>query len=1013
MLRSALVLVLLLAAGSCASSPAYSQEPPKGNEEAPSVSPAEREALALALQSLNMDLEDLHFKKDVAPSDDILPAVRSVLDDPLSGVARTDALAGDIAAADPASTLLRLGSLLADVPGTLPGPPAGTPSGVDAWRKALAPLATDEDSAEKAASTAAGLPAPLQAALADIAETLPRAHDRVRRGFAALSPEEKDVLRQWGRLLTIANDAFRKDFTPPDPERASALRAMQPGVPPLKRVLEAGRKVEVASLAEAGALLAALAGRLARGLAEMAGVAGRLGAATYFRMETRFGLLWIRAGRFTRTQNAGATFLIDLGGDDVYPEAVSGGARGDPGRPLSLLVDLGGDDVHVTGAWGGPGSAFLGASAFLDVSGNDVYRGGDLCQGAALFGAATFVDESGDDDYRAGAFCQGAASFGVALLADKGGKDRYLAGEFAQAFARTLGAACLHDRAGHDSYRAGGRTPYLPLYEDRHFCHSQGFAIGVREHGAAGGIALLLDEAGNDVYAGEVHGQGAACWYGLGMLVDRSGCDRYSLTFNGQGGAVHSSAGILIDEGGDDSYVLDDGMGQGAGHDLAVGVLSDRGGMDRYLCRGASQGVGLTNGVGILLERAGNDVYAAGAGLFQGGGRAQRGYGSIGLFVDLSGRDAYASGPPGVVPGLRGDGEVWHLGAFGCGVDLGQGSERGSGKGWERRPVEPGETDLPEGYAYTKERFDELFAVASLWDVGVDRPRVAAARGELIAWGERALPHLERMMGRWGGLHFYALDGVLCGIAEDHGEEVRELVLRSLGSPDSITRANAFRLAGKLALREASPILLQHLKDPAWRGYAVGPVGELGLEEAVPVLVAWLDEGPDASAALSALRALGRIADPSSLPAVMKRFTEEAFPVRFAAVRAASRFGRDAVDPLVDRLQASDASVREKVHALQALRLTEPACKDASLFAHVECWMDHEDWRIRAEAAKLAASFPSSFSVESLLRSRLEKETHAYVRGVLRAELAISAGKADRDPSLRSGIVDYPEYDED
>ncbi|MHC5080596.1 MAG: HEAT repeat domain-containing protein [Planctomycetota bacterium] len=1008
--NKSLAIPLLLTICQCASSPpAFPGEPPPRKEEKSVLTEPEQKGIEQALKALNLEIPDLGFPKDPARPAWTLHITRRILADPLLGPAEAERARTSIQGATPGKTLLFLGGYMVEKVGDAPPPPLTVPKDLNGWRLAFQKLAPEGGFPEEALSSLSALPVPLQHVLADMACTLPEAAEQVRQGFAGIPADGVEVIRQYGRLMTIANDTCREAYRPPDPEKAKSLLKPFKDMAPLAAVLQSAKKVDVAALTRAGALLSDLADRIVKTLEglkkeEMEGL-----PAGGFSLPTRFGRI-VMAGTGDDLHTEPVPFLIELGGHDVYRGPGWGAATGVAGRPLALLIDRAGDDVYATGGHASLGAAFLGAAALRDTGGKDVYRGEDLSQGAALFGAASFVDTGGADDYRAGAFCQGAASFGVAVLRDEPSRekerglaaenDRYHGGEFAQGFARTLGAAVLNDRAGHDTYRAGARALYLPLYKKHHFSHSQGFAIGVREHGAAGGVAILFDEEGNDNYLAEVHAQGAACWYSVGILYDEKGCDRYGMTFNGQGGGVHEAVGILVDGEGDDTYTLDDGAG--------------RGGNDKYICRACAQGVGLTNAVGILLERSGNDTYAALDGHFQGAARPRRRYGSIGLLVDLGGRDGYAAGPRGMRPGTRTDGAQWAVDTFGCGFDVAGTTKDGtSADGWlVPKPILP-EKALPADYPFTRKKFRKLFTVASLWDVGVDRVPIAEARGELIAWGVKAIPFLREEMSGWGGLHIWALDSIVCGLGGRHPKEVEQLVLECLEGPKSTTRVNALRLAAKLKIQKAAPTVLSLLKSPHWRLYAIGPVGKLGLKKAVPILTAMLGETRNIDEAITTLHALGRIGEPSSLPTVLRYFSGALYPVRYAAVRAAARFGKAAVEPLTARVDSGEATWQVRAHGIQALTLMDPKCKEESLFKKAVVWLGDKDWTVRAEAVRLVASFPPSVKAQPVLQKHLAGENHPFVKGVVLEELAILRGEIPRKPNLRSGIVEYPAFEDE
>ena len=178
---------------------------------------------------------------------------------------------------------------------------------------------------------------------------------------------------------------------------------------------------------------------------------------------------------------------------------------------------------------------------------------------------------------------------------------------------------CINTR-GNEVYEAGGVYLHAPLFGDRYQSFSQGFAIGERDIDYAGGIAMLIDHAGNDRYLGDIYNQGVGYWYSGGFLWDGGGNDLYEMTQYGQGSGIHLAVGGLVDVDGSDTYVMHSGLGQGGSHDYAASILHDRGGDDRYFGNTSCNGCGLTNSVGIHIDRSGNDTYASrkGGGLNSG-----------------------------------------------------------------------------------------------------------------------------------------------------------------------------------------------------------------------------------------------------------------------------------------------------------------------------------------------------------------------------------------------------------
>jgi hypothetical protein len=330
------------------------------------------------------------------------------------------------------------------------------------------------------------------------------------------------------------------------------------------------------------------------------------------------------------------SFILDLGGDDVYD------LEYDPTNPHGVvIIDLSGHDLYRAGTDFALGSGCLSVGLLLDFGGNDRYDSRSFALGSGYFGFGLLYDADGDDRYNGDTHVQGAGTFGIGLLIDEGGTDVYHGAMYAQGFGFVQGAGLIFEKDGSDIYYAGGKYKDINRYLDHYISMSQGFSYGIRPY-FSGGIGGIIDLEGNDNYQADIYGQGGAYWWGLGLLYDSSGLDRYNCHQYAHGSGTHMALGILIDDHGNDSY-MGDGVLQGCGHDYACGILIDREGDDVYVGRGKVQGDGSANGIGILMDLAGADRYYSPVLRFcQGAGDPRRGFGSIGLFIDLGGEDHYA-----------------------------------------------------------------------------------------------------------------------------------------------------------------------------------------------------------------------------------------------------------------------------------------------------------------------------------------------------------------------------------
>lgn len=331
-------------------------------------------------------------------------------------------------------------------------------------------------------------------------------------------------------------------------------------------------------------------------------------------------------------------FIIDLGGNDTYLNQC--GTVYPYTRRVKFIMDFSGNDLYtVSDSFTVSYGSINGVSAMYDLSGDDIYKGSMLSLGSAFTGFSLLIDIAGNDTYTSGMFSQGAGFFGTGILKDYSGNDTYTAACFAQGFGFVNGTGALMDNAGDDIYRAGTFILHEPLLKDDYLSMSQGFGFGIRPR-AGGGLGILFDRSGNDIYHSSVFGQGASYWHSLGILIDSEGNDYYSSAEYAQGSGIHLSAGILCDCAGDDMYYSRYGPSQGEGHDYGLGILIDRKGDDNYTVSGG-QGVGLSNSVGIMLEYEGNDNYHNYEHVSNGEGTLSRSYWGTGIFADMEGNDHY------------------------------------------------------------------------------------------------------------------------------------------------------------------------------------------------------------------------------------------------------------------------------------------------------------------------------------------------------------------------------------
>ena len=368
--------------------------------------------------------------------------------------------------------------------------------------------------------------------------------------------------------------------------------------------------------------------------------------------ETPAGLMLI-GDKGPNVYGMAASLIIDLGGDDLYINnagapvyEIHKGAVSGVRYPTAVVIDLEGDDRYINPKFGAVASGFFGLGLILDMAGNDFYAGGQLSLGASFFGMGCLMDMAGNDTYVCSEGGQGGAFFGAACLFDGKGDDLYQGAKFVQGFGGPMGLGQLHDLMGKDHYRAGWKHGSSYGTKGIYQACSQGVGWGFRKH-AAGGIGILLDSGGDDIYEAGNFSQGTGYFLGLGVLRDNGGDDVYRGSRYCQGAAAHQAAGALLDFSGNDVYSGKIAANQGAAWDLSVACLVDYTGNDCYKTGDLSLGAGAQNGMGLFFDGEGNDRYESPArslrfsgDLSYGGGRDA---GNMGIFLDMgSGRDFFA-----------------------------------------------------------------------------------------------------------------------------------------------------------------------------------------------------------------------------------------------------------------------------------------------------------------------------------------------------------------------------------
>lgn len=342
--------------------------------------------------------------------------------------------------------------------------------------------------------------------------------------------------------------------------------------------------------------------------------------------------------------------VIDPGGNDRYEEG-----RCSADRRVLVIIDLAGDDYYHGTQPGIQGGAVLGASLLIDVNGDDVYDAEDVSQGSALGGVGILIDHEGHDRYRGLRRTQGQAVGGLGILLDRSGNDRYHAALLAQGVGGPLGFGLLDDLEGRDHYYAGGK--YNNPYDDTPGYDGWSQGVGAGPRGVAnGGLGVLLDGAGDDLYECDYFSHGGGYWFAAGFARDFAGNDqrigatrvaydggprkdeqflRWGLAYG-----CHFASGFLFDDSGDDIYGGNI-VGIAFAWDFGITALCDFAGNDRYAIPSSGSALCAEAGLAILFDASGDDHYTSSShGLARPGGN---GRGNFSFAIDYGGADHYAN----------------------------------------------------------------------------------------------------------------------------------------------------------------------------------------------------------------------------------------------------------------------------------------------------------------------------------------------------------------------------------
>jgi len=434
-----------------------------------------------------------------------------------------------------------------------------------------------------------------------------------------------------------------------------------------------------------------------------------------------------------------------------------------------------------------------------------------------------------------------------------------------------MGTGLLLEGGGNDTYYTRMAQTDILRYDDHYLTLSQGCAFGSRPD-YSGGIGLLIDSQGNDLYSSDIFGQGVGYWFAVGTLIDRQGHDRYCSYQYAQGAGIHLAFGLLVDQGGDDAY-QSKGVSQGCGHDLSLGLLADFSGNDWYTATDLSQGAGNANGTGILYDADGIDSYACKSTVnVNGYGDYRREFGSIGLQIDNLGRDFYAA---------RGrNAAVWESGMYGLGID------------YPGKPSRPGGDLAEKLYPFVKRPFtpEELFILSARGEPRFARWRKYAF-DMMVEDPVSSIAYLRSVLDTRDARERHTIKDIL----KEIGDPAVPMLSAAVLEDGEAARAEASWILGIIGSPVAFDPLLELSHDETWklRSSALNAIGKLKDltgedKEHLEVRVAEVAADPDEVFIVKkdAMYAAGKQQLCGTLDYMLETLEHDHYSARFAAAEA-------------------------------------------------------------------------------------------------------------------------------
>jgi len=182
---------------------------------------------------------------------------------------------------------------------------------------------------------------------------------------------------------------------------------------------------------------------------------------------------------------------------------------------------------------------------------------------------------------------------------------------------------------------------------------------------------------------------------------------------------------------------------------------------------------------------------------------------------------------------------------------------------------------------------DMIQAIAEALSATEDRFTRRSLLDAMVALEDQAMPVVQRMLEdqRW----FVVRNGVAI-LGDIGGPRAVEFVVSTLAHADARVRREGVLALAKVGGEDAGVLVYGMIEDPdpEVRLAAAMAAGELKVERALKPLLGLLEKETEEDVVVGVLNALGKLGDPSAVPAIEKRAVSSFFSRRPTAVRIAA-----------------------------------------------------------------------------------------------------------------------------